>query len=386
MILEPTRAEITRDHFPPPKAQTGISVNFEPTPSVCLLDAPFFCQHGFSFECESRHPGNRRGWEGNRMIVPKQYLAAVCLLTIIGLLMLCPSGRAQSFSHLKLNPKHVQWADLAFHAKNFWVEVSTRLKLKSVPAADVAAALLSSPTGAPVKTTRTEAYQMAIHTTIDPTFRSPVNIHNSIWFNPENTAALGRVRLRRGDEHFKKMYRFTDQGVFRHRVEPKNKKEASLEPAHWTAIKDSFYPYDLTRTGCPFVSERSLLVFILSAADFSKNNDPLSLCVFGKRQLHRVQLQAQGLHPLNVNYIEKTQQATIRKQGTINTLKIAITAEPMDSVLKEAENFSFLGFHDNIVIYIEPVSRLPIQAGGVIPTIGAAQLQLNEVVWKLKSE
>ena len=75
-----------------------------------------------------------------------------------------------------------------------------------------------------------------------------------------------------------------------------------------------------------------------------------------------------------------------RKQGAIKTLKIAITAEPMDSELKEAENFSFLGFHDNIVIYIEPASRLPIQADGVIPTIGKAQLQLNEVVWKPKSE
>ena len=182
------------------------------------------------------------------------------------------------------------------------------------------------------------------------------------------------------------MYRFTDQGVFRHRTEPKNEKEATLGPERWTDIKDSFYPYDLTRLGCSFVSERSLLVFILSAADFSDNNDPLSLCVFGKRQLHRVQLQAQGLHSLNVNYIEIKQQSTIRKQGTINALKIAITAEPMNSALKEAENFSFLGFHDNIVIYLEPTSRLPIQASGDIPTIGNAQLKLKKVIWRHKSE
>ena len=125
---------------------------------------------------------------------------------------------------------------------------------------------------------------------------------------------------------------------------------------------------------------------MLSAVDFSMNNEPLSLCIFGKRQLHRVQIQKQSLQTLSVNYIEKTQGATIHKQGKINTLKIAITGEPMDSGLKEAENFSFLGFHDNIVIYIEPASRLPIQAGGVIPTIGMAQLQLNEVVWKLISD
>ena len=320
------------------------------------------------------------------MIPPKQFFASACLLAIFSLITIPPSARAQSFSHLKLNPKQVQWTDLLFHTKNFWVEVSTRVELKFFAAADVEAALLSTPKGVPVKTAKTEAYQMAINTSIDPTFQAPVHIHNKIWFNPKDAAALGRVRLRRGDDHFTKMYRFTDQGVFRHRIEPKNKKEASLEPEHWTAIKDSFYPYDLTRLGCPFVSERSLLVFILSAVDFSKNNDPLALCVFGKRRLHRVQLQKQGLHPLGVNYIEKTQQTTIRKKGTINTLKITITAEPMDSELKQAENFSFLGLHSNIAIYIEPNSRLPIQAEGVIPTIGTAQLKLNEVIWRHKSE
>ena len=319
------------------------------------------------------------------MTRPKKYFASACLLMVFSLITLCPSARAQSFSQLKLNPKQVQWADLSFHAKNFWVEVSTRVELKSFPAADIEAALLPTPKGAPVETANSEAYQMTINTTIDPRLQPPVNVHNNIWFNPEDAAALGRVRLRSGVDHFKKMYRFTHQGVFRHRIEPKNKQEASLEAGRWTDIKDSFYPYDLTGLGCPIVSERSLLIFILAAVDFSSNNDPLSLCVFGKRQLHRVQLQKQGLYPLSVNYIEKKQTST-RKMGTINTLKITITAEPMDSELKQAENFSFLGFHSNIVIYIEPTSRLPIQAEGVIPTIGTAQLKLNEVIWRHKSE
>ena len=58
----------------------------------------------------------------------------------------------------------------------------------------------------------------------------------------------------------------------------------------------------------------------------------------------------------------------------------------MDSGLKEPENFSFLGFHNDIVIFIEPVTGLPIQAEGVIPTIGKAQLKLKQVKWSLKSE
>jgi hypothetical protein len=320
-------------------------------------------------------------------MTPKQrYSINAILLVIWGLFSFSVSAQTQSFSLPELNPKHVQWTHLSFHAKNFWVEVSTDIQMRSLRASDLDAVLLASTQGIPIKPQTSSAAEMTINTTIEPRFRSPVNIYNRIWFNPSDATALGRIRLRRGDDDFKKMYRFTDQGVFRHRIEPKDKKEAALEPEKWTDLKDSFYPYDLTRLGCPFVSERSLLIFILSAVDFSKNNDPLSLCVFGKRQLHHVQLQQQGLHPLSVNYIEKTQQTTIRKKGTINTLKITITAEPMDSELKQPENFSFLGFHSNIVIYVEPTSRLPIQAEGVIPTIGTAQLKLNEVIWRHKSE
>jgi hypothetical protein len=320
-------------------------------------------------------------------MTPKQrFSIKVILLVIWGVFSFSVSARTQSFSLPELDSKHVQWAHLSFHAKNFWVEVSTDIQFRSLPASDLDTVLLASPKGTPINPQTPQAAEMTIITTIDPSFRSPVHIHNKIWFNPEDAAALGRVRLRRGDDHFKKMYRFTDQGVFRHRIEPKNENEATLGPERWTDIKNSFYPYDLTRLGCPFVSERSLLIFMLSAVDFSMNNEPLSLCIFGKRQLHRVQIQKQSLQTLSVNYIEKTQGATIHKQGTINTLKIAITAEPMDSGLKEPENFSFLGFRDNIVIYIEPASRLPIQAEGIIPTIGKVQLKLNEVKWKPKSE
>ncbi len=320
-------------------------------------------------------------------MTPKQrYSINAILLVIWGLFSFSVSAQAQSFSLPELNPKHVQWTHLSFHAKNFWVEVSTDIQMRPLRASDLDAVLLASTQGIPIKPQTSSAAEMTINTTIEPRFRSPVNIYNRIWFNPSDATALGRIRLRRGEDDFKKIYRFTEQGVFRHRIEPKDKKQAALEPEKWTDLMDSFYPYDLTRLGCPFVSERSLLVFILSAVDFSKNNDPLSLCVFGKRQLHRVQLQKQGVYPLSVNYIEKTQQTTIRKEGTIKTLKITITPEPMNSELKEAENFSFLGLHSNIVIYLEPGSRLPIQASGDIPTIGTTQLKLNEVIWMHKSE
>ena len=74
-------------------------------------------------------------------------------------------------------------------------------------ASEVEAELLKSPMGSPLKAETAQAAQMTINTIIDPVFRPEVSIHNQVWFDPSSAAALGRIRLRRGDDYFKKIYR-----------------------------------------------------------------------------------------------------------------------------------------------------------------------------------
>jgi hypothetical protein len=293
---------------------------------------------------------------------------------------------AASMSDLQLDANRIPWRQLSFHAKNFWVELSTNIQLTLVPALEVEAALLATPQGIPIEATRPDAYQMTIHTTLDPAFRSPVMIHNQIWFNPADAAALGRIRLRRGEDDFKKIYRFTEQGVFRHRIEPQDSREASKEPEKWTNTKDSFYPHDIGRLGCASVSEHALLIYILSAGAISNNNGPLSLCVFGKRQLHRVQLRPQGFQRLRVSYLEKTPNTERQRQRLIQALKIALTSEPMESDLNDTENFSFFGFHKDIAIYIDPTLGLPLRVSGIIPAFGKAHLELREINLRMQAD
>jgi hypothetical protein len=305
-----------------------------------------------------------------------------CLTILLGFLVPISSAQAQSSSQLNLDAGRVRWTDLSFHAKNFWVEVSTDIQLRSLRAADLDAVLLKSPKGNPIKPVTQEPAQITIQTTLDPRFRSPVNIYNRIWFNPTDGSALGRIRLRRGEDDFKKMYRFTDRGVFRHRIEPRGKKETSLAPEKWTDIKDSFYPYDTDRLGCFGVTERSLLIYILSAADIAKFSNPLSLCVFGKRQLHHVQLRVEGKHLIKADYFERSPGNRVRIAKEVKVFKIILNSEPMESNLAESENFSFLGLQKDIAIYIDPASRLPLRASGIISGVGKVALMLHEVQFK----
>jgi hypothetical protein len=284
-----------------------------------------------------------------------------------------------AFSPAQFDADRVAWTHLSFQAKNFWVEVSTDVELKRLPVSELDSLLLTSSKGNAIKPQTSEAAQMTIHTTIDPKFRTPVSIYNRIWFDPANASALGRIRLRRGEDDFKKMYRFTDQGVFRHRMEPKNKKEASRAPEQWTDIEDTFYDFDMDQLGCNGISERSVLIYIATVAAISESTDPVSLCVFGKRRLHNVQLKVAGKFPLKVYYTEKTQQKKVKQEKSLEAIKIAIQAKPMESNLKDPENFSFLGLHDDIAVYIDPASLIPVRVSGVISRVGKVNLKLREV-------
>jgi hypothetical protein len=313
------------------------------------------------------------------MIFKKINLAIICVVLLAWCKIINSPAWAQPTAPLKLDASRIRWTHLSFHAKNFWVEVSTDIQLKSLPAPEVEALLLASPRGVPIKPAKPNACQMTINTTIDPVFRPPVKINYQVWFNPEDAAVLGRIRLRRGEDDLIKIYRFTEQGVFRQRKEPKDSKEISLEPEKWTNVQDSFYPYNLADLGCPIVSGRLLLVYIISAVDIAKRDQSQSICVFGKEQLHRVRFRNEGLHPVAFKHVVKDRQAEVQKTGTVKALKIAVTAEPMEPDLKDPEDFSFLGLHKDIAIYVDPTSRLPIQVSGTIPMVGNVSLKLSEV-------
>jgi hypothetical protein len=95
-----------------------------------------------------------------------------------------------------------------------------------------------------------------------------------------------------------------------------------------------------------------------------------------------VRLKPEGFQSLKVDFIEKKQPGEIRRQGEVEALKIALETQPLASDLKKVEDFSFLGFQEDIAIFIDPVSGIPIQLSGKISMAGNLTIKLNEVQLK----
>lgn len=313
------------------------------------------------------------------MLVRNKMLSLVLLACLILFGDASNSIGSQSYSKLELDAKQVPWVKLSYQANNFWVDVTTALYLESLSADKVKKALLENLQGDALQIPNTGAYKLTSNTIIDAAFQSPVEIANQVWFDPNDATALGRVRLRQGEDDFKKIYRFTQQGVFRHRREPKDQQEAQKDSEEWTDVADTFYSYSLAQLGCTNVSERLLLIYIASAVEQLDNDNSLFLCIFGKRQLFQVQLKSAGLHSVKVDFVVEKHQTKHHRQGEVKAHKIILETRPLKSDLDKVENFSFLGFRKNIAFFIDPASKLPIQVSGEIPPAGKVTLKLHEV-------
>jgi len=311
----------------------------------------------------------------SRKILP----AIVCLLAFVALIHFAGPGWGQSFNHLKLDPDQVLWSSLSFRVKRAVVDVKVDVRLAPFSTADFQSIWRTNPQSMPLPSLGQKVYNLNVNRVIDHIFSRPVTLSNQVLFEPVQAASFYRVRLRRGKDEIKRTYWFSREGVHRLRTKPSNKEEASGDPAKWTGVRTSFYPYDLTQLGCPQVADPMLLIYLLSAAHMDKKGDSLSLCVFGKQQLHHLRMQVEGLHTLEVDYSENREEGKVQKKGKVDGLRITLKAQPLQSDPKDAENFSFLGFHKDITIDIDPELGIPLQVSGKIPTIGAVALKLSGV-------
>ncbi|MCG6918899.1 MAG: hypothetical protein LJE89_15310, partial [Deltaproteobacteria bacterium] len=173
---------------------------------------------------------------------------------------------AQSFSRLNLQPSRVLWSDLYFVAKRTVVDVTIDVRLAPFSTAEFESIWQTYPQPIPQPSIGKEVYNLEVNRVIDPIFSRAVKLWNQVLFDPYQANSLYRVQVRRGNDDIKKAYWFSGEGVHRLRRMPNTKNEASLDPEKWTAVKTSFYPYDLNRLECSQVLDSTLLIYLVSAA------------------------------------------------------------------------------------------------------------------------
>ena len=150
--------------------------------------------------------------------------------------------------------------------------------------------------------------------------------------------------------------------------------EAAGPPESWSKFGEHFYAYPPGERCAP-VLETSTLMYLVSVAPADMLHDLPPLCVFHKRQLHRVSLQNASAEPIGFDYLEKKGESETRRSGTAQVRKIRIKSRPIGSYRGEVEDF----FGDNTQLVLSLDGGLPLAARCDMPLIGGVEMRLKEV-------
>ena len=293
--------------------------------------------------------------------------------------LLSGSLPAQTQPVFKLDTEKLPWKRLSYTAKKVFGSVTTEIQWEDLAAEKVNKLLIPVPRGEALQSSDSRVFSIEGHSVVKPLWGSVDVLKTQDWYDPGSGTVLQRIRWRRGKEIWQKTYRFTQQGVLRLRKKPQDSQEANLPLAQWTDSEESFYPYNMKTLGCSQVLAPTQLLILASSIAFQTEDEPLNLCVFNKKQLHKVQIHPAGSKRLKLSYDEKSRQAKVHREELVETVKISFRTHSLVGKGQQPEAFSFLGLKGDFDIYIRKDSKLPVQVSGKIPRTGRINLQLREV-------
>ncbi len=301
------------------------------------------------------------------------------LLLFLIPLLLQNTSRAQSALTGNIGPDRVPWRLLSFKAKSSLGKLETDVQLAISPAGETAELLAAEPQYEAVQASGSGIVSITVHSNGDSLLGSREELKTQSWFTPKDIAALQRVRVRQGKQLWRKSYRFTRGGVYRVRKKPADEHEQGMAPDQWTSVRKVFYAYNGKDSTCPVILEPSGLLYLASVLDFERQQFPLSICVFDKKQLHHVKISSDPDQALEVDYLEKAQDTGTRIQKSINVVKLSFEPHPLSSPDLEPETFSFLGLKGNFDIFSDKASRIPVQISGRGSSFGDVDILLRAV-------
>jgi hypothetical protein len=304
------------------------------------------------------------------------------LVLLISLGLPANSSRAQSSLSNKFESGRLPWRRLSYMASSVFGKVTTEIQLAELPAIEVAHLLIAASRGIVLQESGATIMIITVHSDIKPLFGSDEILKTQAWYDPKDGKALQRDRLFLGNEKWQKRYRFTDQGVFRLRNKPQDSREDELPPEQWTKVREEFYAYNHEGLNCAAVLEPSGLLYLVSANNFKLQEPPLSLCVFNKKQLHRLNVSLDGDRRIKVNYLENSGGNQTRREKEIDAAKVSFQPRAMVSEDQAPEEFSFLGLNGDFDIFIDKATQLPVQISGKILTFGKIDIKLQEVSYQ----
>ena len=272
------------------------------------------------------------------------------------------------------------WTDLTFTGSKFFTSIKIKIQLEPGELSSSASAQKTGTDLADYSEAENDSKLLTLKWSLTGILAQG-QYEVNVWFKTADGLPYKRIRSRYDDDPWVKNYYWEDKGVRRHKIKPGDSAENKQPSTKWTDRKEHFYKYPTESAGCGSVSDPSLIFYLLSTLDPDTLQDSKKICVFGKKQVHRLTIRQEKSSPIEVSFkaqASSQKEETIKEQ--ITPLVYSIKTTPLAPEKMEPEKFSLLGLHKNIRIYMDPEKLIPVRISGTNDSIGKLDLELQNAV------
>ena len=266
-----------------------------------------------------------------------------------------------------IDPARVGWSRVGLEAHKLFIKATTVADWSVEDARSEAGRLAESPEGVAVAP-GAKILKVNYHAEL-PGLKSDT----TLWMDAETGNSL-QYEVRDSGKRFReRIVRFADSGAFQRTRRPRPGEDEKT-PAKWTDETSGFWPYGQDLARRPVLDSLGLLNFI-AASDLAKKGDQIEVLAFHRRALVRLRLTVDGLQDARVAYRATGDDGRRSCRGSTRAISIRLTVLPFGA---DATDFDFLGLKSDIVVSMEPESRLPLRVEGRASVIGRVTTNLQE--------
>lgn len=271
------------------------------------------------------------------------------------------------------------WHKLELRDSGVTGSVTTRVELKTLPAAARQSTLLDAPQLMSPRQAGKRIGVLEVANSIRLLLGVDIEKRSRLWFNEDDGLPLQLIRLRQGNKPSQKLYRFGSSQVYRQRRQPADRAETQQPAGDWSEISESYYSLPGPGEECPVILESSQLLYRLSSPDHVFSETGGAFCVFDRQHVYRVGFRNLGRAPLDVDYLQVEASQETRVKRTLQAIQVTLSGRPLDGAPADVPPFSFLGLQGDIQLLFSDPGRIPLRVRGQVPGFGMIDLELGEL-------
>ncbi len=273
----------------------------------------------------------------------------------------------------QLDDSRLNWSFLVLEGGKGPISVSADVRLQQVSKTELAKDLLSPEEGGEAIAAGGDALLIDFHS------RSMgKDLRTRLWFRPRDVAALqrGRLELTAKNERYK-LYRYTRKGLFVVRRKPLAGEERKA-PDSWGGVKRSFMPYPEGISEDVALSDPSVLLYLVSVADFEQPGDEINLQAYADEKLVVVTVRYEGNEEVSADFEAEGAKGKRRIKGRRSALRLGVTSRQLEGG-KGGSGLKIAGLGGDIKMLVDRELRLPLELRGKVRMAGNVSLRATRV-------